>query len=289
MSNKRMKRRVILFTVSFLFLFSFRAYSQKQAKQAQPTPKVKSDTIWVANLDSLNFKNSIDSVLKEIKRSNTEKNKYSKEIFFLLLGTGLGIISTLLSTLVIEWVKNKKEQKELRNAIFSELKEIKAIMVGNASILAIKFGFYDRNMLAWLRDKISEVEILEDKSKTLESINTLIKSNDEHIELTKTFAQLLSEGGGVQIKQAKLPFLEANIAKLSVLSLSLQGKLLDIKTHVSFFNESVTDSRDYWRMTFDTLGEENNQKVKINLQNSYRAVCNRAKIVVDKIDSLKTS
>ena len=64
-------------------------------------------------------------------------------ILFLILGWLLG----LLSPVILDWIKNRKKKKELRESFFNDLNDIRGRLIGLVYLTTSKFGNFNRELL----------------------------------------------------------------------------------------------------------------------------------------------
>ena len=64
-------------------------------------------------------------------------------ILFLIMGWLLG----LLSPVILDWIKNRKKKKELRESFFNDLNDIRGRLIGLVYLTTSKFGNFNRELL----------------------------------------------------------------------------------------------------------------------------------------------
>ncbi|GAH76864.1 unnamed protein product, partial [marine sediment metagenome] len=154
-------------------------------------------------------------------------------IFFLLLGWLLGLISPLL----VDEMKKYIKKKVIKTGVLTELKEIKFRLAAIVFSINSKYRMLDRELLNWLRPLIKESEGTYEK-KLLKQIERLVKLDDEQLKAIDEYTKPHTLSA-MSFKKYYLPFLDSKISDLSLFDIELQNKILEIRAQVNFFNENI--------------------------------------------------
>ena len=204
-----------------------------------------------------------------------------KDIVLLVLGWLFGLVGPI----VVWKILNQRKAAAAREAVGYELGELKLRMVLAAYALHQDHGKFDRELLIWVRAQISHYRGANETTGLSTAIDSLLAETDEVIE---QFAQSgRSPRKGKSIPIARMPYLESQLSEIHIFSAPDQLGLLQIMEHVSIFNETLKEARDYFDKTLDqSLSEPNRQIVDETLNTKYRHLAERAQIVARKIDEL---
>ncbi len=199
-------------------------------------------------------------------------------IFFLLLGWFLGLVSTIF----IEKINKNLRKKEIKTGVLNELKETKYRLAVLTYIINSKFEKIDKELLNWFRPLIN-------KSGNKKML-TLLKPIEELLKLSNEQLNALSEYNkpnqlsALSLKKLYLPFLDSKISDLSLFDINFQRYLLEIKTQITFLNDTIELSNFYYQKTFDSsLNGDNYEIIDHNLKNTYMQISDTARIIVDLI------
>ncbi len=78
----------------------------------------------------------------------------AERILFLFMGWLLG----LLSPVIVDSIKRKREIREVRLGIMTELRELQYRLTGVVFLISKHFGNIDRALLQWAHDIVVEYE-----------------------------------------------------------------------------------------------------------------------------------
>lgn len=205
-----------------------------------------------------------------------------KDILLLVLGWIFG----LFSSIIVDWLKERSQRKELKQGLFTELKALRFRLIATVGQIAFKFGSFDRELLSWLRQQYENYGGAFPKERVLQSIDNLLKSGDKQLAIDAEIVNA-PPGNVLSLKAFNFPFLDSQISNLSLFDAEFQNRILEIKTQVNFINEDIELSRFYFEKTFDSsITEENHEIISKNLKNAYQDVGEKACRIVDSITKL---
>jgi hypothetical protein len=96
-----------------------------------------------------------------------------------------------------------------------------------------------------------------------------------------------AENKATLLQHYPAPLLDARVSALWTFDTTLQRQLLELHRNLALLDTIVDQSREFFRLTFNTLSDENYTRVSDNLKQSYSEYAERAKIIVDQIETLK--
>lgn len=204
-----------------------------------------------------------------------------KDVLFIILGWLFG----LLSPGIVSAMRDKREAKIIKAALLTELRELQYRLVLMVYRIESKYGELNREFFRWAQSILVGYGGINSADSLLKTIGPLLKlTNDEMASLTQYARQKSQLNTGLSLKKYSLSLLEANLTSLARFDTILQGRLLEIKIHIGFMNETVDESRYYFRLSFQNgISIENHRIANINMIDSYETYATQAKIVVEII------
>lgn len=202
-------------------------------------------------------------------------------VLFILLGWLLG----LLAPLIHDAIRNKLRTREVRKTIVAELEDTRLTLCMTVSDIEMKFGTYDHKLLEWILPILDNYEGPHHAKEMAEIIRKQMKMTDRELD---DCTSLLKAGrhGALQLKKVELPYMEMHIRDFGSFDDATQQLLLVVRAKLSHFNENIDYGRDFLRLTYSELSEENRERVEWILRDSYLQVSERARAVIEHINSL---
>lgn len=203
-----------------------------------------------------------------------------EKVLFLFLGWLLG----LLSPIVVDAIRRKREVKEVKKALLTELSDLQFRLASTVWLASIRTGKFDRSFLEWYKPIIERNRYLHQVDNVLESTVLSLAGSDEHIAACA--AQLAaSENGGLGLKTHHAPLLDAKIGQLGAFSVDFQSLLLEIHSRLAILNEEIEQYRFYFQQTFSSgISETNHNLIVRNIEGTYTVVRQQARMICDFID-----
>jgi hypothetical protein len=200
----------------------------------------------------------------------------------------LGWLLGLLSPGIVDWIKEKKEVKKIKTALFSELQELEYRLVLVVYKIESKHGNINKKFFQWAQGVLSNNKGVNDSDSLMKTLGILLNLSDEEIKASVLITKERDKSGnGLGLKKLSLAFLDASLPLLSKFDPILLGNLLEIKTHIGFINELVDDSHYYFRLSFQNdISTTNYQIADTNMVNSYRDYQTQVRVVIDTIEKI---
>ncbi len=212
---------------------------------------------------------------------NCEMDDTYIKILFLLLGWLLGLISPI----IVDVIKRRRERVEIRASLKTELTELRYRLACVVHFVEMRFGEANRDLLLWLKPIIESYEGLNQSDNILKLINSQLELSDEQILAVCKHGKAAAEGA-LNLKKYTIPLLESKYSLLSAYDTSFQNRMFEISTHMSMLNEDVDQARYYFQLTFNEMSDDNHERVVNNLIDSYLSYSNRARIIVNHIGEI---
>lgn len=203
-----------------------------------------------------------------------------EKILFLFLGWLLG----MLSPVIVEAIRRRREATEIKTALLTELKDLQFRLSSTVYLLSLRTDNYNRDFLEWFLPIIERNSYLHKLDKVVETTKSGLKLSDEQLEF---YAKKLSasESGGLGLKTHYAPLLNSKIGQLGSFPVELQSLLLEIHSRLAMLNEEIEQYRFYFQQTFSSsISEENHKLIVNNIGGSYAAVRIQARMICDFID-----
>jgi hypothetical protein len=205
----------------------------------------------------------------------------TQKIALLILGWLLG----LLSPVIVDAIKYRREAKRGRHAILAELDEVGTVLLFATYRTRQAAWNIDRPFLDWLRPKLV-ANPSPKAQRFLGMVDQLLAFPDNQI-VAGAALMATAENKATLLQHYPAPLLDARVSALWTFDTTLQRQLLELHRNLALLDAIVDQSREFFRLTFNTLSDENYTRVSDNLKQSYSEYAERAKIIVDQIETLK--
>jgi len=194
----------------------------------------------------------------------------------------LGWLLGMLSPPIVDRIRNRYKEQEVKRAIFTELRDLQLRLVFVTYKLEGRFGTFDKALLEWVTSVLESY-------KGMAKVDNLLELSKQYLAFDDRAFQAIAEhqkaqpGGGLNVKKYRAPYLDSNIGMLGIFSEQSRAALLDIRAQLDFFNEEIDEARMYHKMTFDLSGSEKNHLVACqNVETCYRNLAQKARHIVER-------
>jgi len=204
------------------------------------------------------------------------------KVLFLLLGWLLG----LLSPLITDAIKHRRERRETEAAIRVELKEVQFRLVGTIWLLATRTERFNRSLIDWMRPIVERYKGLNPTDGVVQTFKSTEGLTDEQLA---GLARKLDPGPQfrLSLKKYSTPMIDSKISMLNGFGSEYQNLVLELKAVLNLLNEEVDQFRFYFNQTFiSSLSEKNRVAIAANIETSYATVFNGAQRAVDLIERI---
>jgi uncharacterized membrane-anchored protein YhcB (DUF1043 family) len=203
-----------------------------------------------------------------------------KELLYIALGWLLG----LLSHTIVMHIGRKYKKNDLKTAILSDLKNLAVRLAAVYGKIDTHFGTRNKASLEYLK---TIYEKYRDKcpQDIIDGLNKLIKSDKKNIAAVNAYSKA-EENISLSFRKYSLYFIEAVSGEFSLLPIEFQREILEIRTQLNIYNELVDSTTFFYHSSFNAECMKNNSNIiKSNLENTYKEIQNRCKIITDKISN----
>lgn len=206
------------------------------------------------------------------------------DILLLVLGWLLG----LLAPAIVAMIRDKRVAGVVKIALLTELHELQYRLVLMVYRVDSKYGELNQEFFRWAQSILIEYRGVNSSDTLLKTIGPILKlTEDEMAGLTEYAKQQSKPNAGLALKKYSLSLLDSNLPSLSKFDAILRGQLLEIKTHIGFMNETVEESRYYFRLSFQNgISPENYSIANANMIDSYKTYASQARVVIKIIGEI---
>lgn len=208
-----------------------------------------------------------------------------EKVLFLFLGWLLATLSPVIA----DAVRRRREVRETKGALFSELAELKYRFAIVVHLVESEYGRLDRGLLNWLLPIVAEYNgplPQEGLAKVIEQMTTF---SDEQIAALAA-QRKAGPGKALSLKRYPAPFLESRLKVLTWLPDDVQRLMIEIHTQLSVIDSELENIQFYFRLTFDgALDAGNRALVNANLASGYMNYSKTARNIVQRIQELESA
>jgi hypothetical protein len=204
-----------------------------------------------------------------------------------LLGVLLGWLLGLLGQHPMELIRNAYRRKEIRNALETELCDIRVRLALTAAESRFRRGDCDAAFLRWLQPIMANYTGFYADPKFLSTLKEMTDCGDEKIKAVVAAGPWAKGDTGFGVKKFRAPFLASKVEQLTLFSPAFQQKALEIATRLEIINEEAEAAWFYLTKTFDPgLDEANHQKLRANAKAAYQRIGEISKHAAEMISQL---
>ncbi len=212
-----------------------------------------------------------------------ETNFISSDSIFLII---LGWLFGLLSPSIIDSIKNRRRNIEIRKAIISELNEVRFLLAGTIYILSNHSCTHNRKELELLVQIFEKYNGPDPSDIFLSPLKDLLSKND--VELAACNEEIKAKPMlAALVKKHRVPYLELHLTNIGIFNVSTQSLLINVRGKVDIYNEMVDDARFYYKLTYEPgVSPENHLQAQNALKNQYQHLKASALLIIDRINKI---
>ena len=199
----------------------------------------------------------------------------------------LGWLLGLLSPAIVGFIKDRREAKIIKIALFTELREFQYRLLLLVFRIESKYGQLNPEFFKLAQSVLSGYSGINSSDTLLERIGPLLKLTSEEMATLLQYAKQQKPNSGLSLKKQFLPLLESNIAHLAKFDKILQSQLLEIRTKIGFINEAVDEAHYYFRLSFQNdISEKNYDIANNNMIETYKVCASQAREIIRIINEI---
>lgn len=198
----------------------------------------------------------------------------------------LGWLLGLLGPLIVDAIRRRYRNTEIRRAILSELSEARFRLAGVVYVLESRFGTYNRQLLEWLLPLLEDYRGPNANRQIAEVMRNQLALTDTELAAIAQ-RQKADPEGGVAVKKYRLPYIDSRVADLGLFDEEPRALIMDIRSNVDLFNEQVDEARFYFKLTYESgISEENHHRAARGAEKSCQNLGTRAREIIDRVNRL---
>ena len=202
-----------------------------------------------------------------------------------LLLVALGWLLGIISPVIVDAIRRRRENALGRTAILSELRELAYKLALAAYGVRMEHGTVDHAFLQWLKPLLEQYAGFYDAQAFVPRLRTLIAMNEQELaQMNKHTAQAGSKG--LMLQRYPVPLLDSRVAALWSFDTEFQRQLLEIRTRLELLDDLVDRSRKYFDLTFTKLEGNNYALVTENFSQACAQYAQSAENIVGVIMAL---
>lgn len=198
----------------------------------------------------------------------------------------LGWLLGLLGPIVVDVIKKKHRNVEIRKAILSELHEARNRLAATLFLIETRFGTFNRQLLQWLLSVLESYRGPNPNADAIGALRQLSTASDAELAALAQRVQAPA-GGALGIKKYSARYLDSRLADLGGFSEKAQALLVDIRARFDLYNEEVDQARYFFQVTFQPgVTPENHALASQSVIGCYRNMGSQARQIIERIDEL---
>src|SRR5688572_594409 len=143
----------------------------------------------------------------------------------------LGWLLGLLAPVIVDLIRQAYREKEIREAIHTEVRELGLILIANAYLCELGFGNFDREFLQWYISAPGRLVAASHTDQTLDYLKKLMDLNEG--DFKKFVADKKAKlGVGEHLKKFRLPYVDSHIGDLGIFRENKRLQILNIRANL---------------------------------------------------------
>jgi hypothetical protein len=205
----------------------------------------------------------------------------------LIIGFVLGLVGSLLTFLVSNYVNRRQHLFDFKKGLLAEMRGFLGMFAMQTYIVKRNLNELDLATFKWIHSLISKADqdFLSPQGK--EAVKILRGIPEDQFNDAYSFQSAREKSNKVSpsVKKRSFPFLEANHARVSLLDSKTQLLISKILVKNEMINQAVEDYRFYRGLTFDmNQTDKNRDRIEENIRSLYRVIADR--FLIDWISNL---
>ena len=207
----------------------------------------------------------------------------SEDRFYLLVGWLMG----LLSPLIVDAIRRRRDRKEIKHALITELQELQFHLASGVYLITQKLGKCDRKFFEWFLPIVEHYEGPFISDQRIEYVKAALKLTDEQLAADAERSKNENLNKGMGLKKYDTPVLVANIAHIGAFSVEFQNLLLTIQSRLGLINEEIDKYYFFFKETFsESVSTPNRAIISSNIDQCFSAISQQGRMTCDLIDRL---
>lgn len=212
------------------------------------------------------------------------------DIAGVIVGAVLGLVAALVvEPLKYSFIERPRVVRELAPALLAEAADACKRAVLISMLLRRRHGTIDRQQLEWAREQLERLNDDEARrhartfTEELRHREGLTDAQREQLR-----QQFVVRGRVPMVARLEMPFFDAQVHRIGVLSLKTQVALQRVRAEVRIFNQLTEDLRTFTTLSFDNnLTRENHANVVGNVRGTEEQMIARAEELARAFERLR--
>lgn len=223
--------------------------------------------------------------IRLLERANDMADSSHSDLYAILL-IFFGWLLGLLAPIIIDAIKKKYRNAEIRKAILAELHEARNRLAGTIFLIETRFGTVNRQLLEWMLSASESYRGPNPKGESIGAIREGLAQNDAQIAAAAQQAKATA-GGALAVKKFSTGYLDSRLADLGGFSEQAQRLLIDIRARFDLYNQEVDQARYFFELTFQAgISSENHALASQSTKTAYQNLLPQARQIIEHIDNL---
>ena len=199
----------------------------------------------------------------------------------------LGWLSGVLSPIIVDAIRSRRESEAVMAAVKSELTEVSRHMVLAAYSVTMQTGEVDRSYLKWVQDSLLVNLGSDVNDKMVDSLALKLSWSDETIA-DYAAAQAAKGINAIALVKFAVPFVDARVSAWHAIPESIRLELHAVRSDVRLLDDLGHQSRTYFHLTFGKLDPGNYETVATNLRGVYKQYAVRCRCAAERMNHLRS-
>lgn len=198
----------------------------------------------------------------------------------------MGWLLALLTSPIVDAIRRRRELKQARLGVISELAELKYRMAIVTYYIEGKYGDRSHDFLRWVKPFIAGYTGPMPAENVVKAIDAQLALTPEKL---RAYVESQTDSGrGLSLKKYPVPFFASKLDSVAWLPENVRRLILEINTQLDILDAEAENTQYYFRLTFNEgLTGGNRDRVQGNLEEGYRNYARIAKIIIERISQLE--
>ncbi len=210
------------------------------------------------------------------------------QIILTFISIFFGWMLGIAQNLIIDRIRNRKQVRELLEATYLELEQYRYKMAISVCRIRFKAGDISQELISWIQPIAASYNGPDKNSQLTEHLEKLAKvDSDKILERAKYKASMTDDLQSLSLRCYGMPFLKAQINRLSLCPIRIQTRLLEILQSSELVNQIIEQHWFFYQKTFDgSLSEANHKHICNNMDLAIENIAMQGTLIVDRISEV---
>jgi len=202
-----------------------------------------------------------------------------RDLVLLLVGWGLGILSSPITDLI----RRRTAKQRLTRALRTELRSLQDSLACVVIQITRRRGTLTRPLLEALMSTLKTSGLVASQGRAIKTIEGLLE-DDAPLTAGHAPESASHPRAPLTLRVYGIPFLDSHFHRLDLYSLETQRMLVELHAGLQLYNQHANEAMDYHQMTFATGSEkERLDALAVNVETCYERALEKASDLVSRI------